>query len=142
MGDPSRVRWNALRQEVEQILRDFFETRHTHTPEASLELPMDIYDLDGEIILEVELPGIAKNSIDLNVLRDILIVEGNKERDQAPAREHLCAERSFGRFRRVVEIPVAGDTSNIKAEYDRGVLRIHLPRIEERRGQRRRVSIV
>jgi HSP20 family molecular chaperone IbpA len=50
-------------------------------------------------------------------------------------------ERTYGRFRRIIEIPGAGDTGSIQAHLAEGVLRIQLPKIEDRRGQRRKVAI-
>jgi len=89
-----------------------------------------------------ELPDVDRENIDLSVLRDIIIIEGTKNRKLAGGeRQHICMERSFGSFRRIIEIPGAGDTSNIKAECARGILRIHLPKIVERRGRCRKVKI-
>ncbi len=69
-------------------------------------------------------------------------VEGKKKKAavNGEAKFH-CLERNFGKFRRIIEIPKAGDTRNIKGEYVQGILRVRLPKIEDRRGQKRKVPI-
>lgn len=147
MGIPeeSVQRLMVLRQEIDRIFRDFFDP---HRPEVirdggQLDFVMDVLENEEEIVIEAELPGVSRDSIELSVLRDIIIIEGNKGRQAEPMgdKQHQCMERRFGHFRRIVEIPGAGDTRHIKAEFDRGILRINLPKIQDRRGQRRRVEI-
>lgn len=146
MGIPeeSLQRLMVMRREIERIFRDFFDPERPEAIEdgGQIELLLDLYGTQAEIVIEVDLPGTTKEQIELSVLRDIIIIEGRKARKPAGReRRHLCMERTFGSFRRIVEIPGAGDTRNIQAEYDRGVLRIRLPKIQDRRGQRRRVPI-
>ncbi len=50
-------------------------------------------------------------------------------------------ERSFGRALRTVEIPVPVNTNKIKALYRNGILRITMPRIEEKRGQPKKIDV-
>jgi HSP20 family protein len=112
------------------------------TQGGQLDLVLDIFETDAEILIEVELPGVTQEEIELSVLRDVLVIEGAKpRREGGQGREHICMERSYGRFRRIIEIPGAGDTRSIQAHLAEGVLRIRLPKIEDRRGQRRKVAI-
>lgn len=146
MGIPeeSLDRLIVLRREMERIFRDFFDPQRPEVlPDGGqLDLILDLFETEQEIVIEVELPGVAKEDIELSVLRDIVIIEGKKSRQMSRSeRQHLCMERYFGSFRRIIEIPGAGDTSHIQAEYERGILRIRLPKIQDRRGQRRKVEI-
>jgi HSP20 family protein len=146
MGIPeeSLQRLLVLRREVERAFRELLEPRE---PEALVDgdlftLPLDVYESESEIVIETEIPGVRKEDLELSVLRDIIIIAGTKRRPTAGSeRKHLCIERTFGAFRRIVEIPGAGDTSNISASYKDGVLRILLPKIADRRGTRRKVPI-
>jgi HSP20 family protein len=146
MGIPeeSLKRLIGLRMELDRIFRELLQPWKAGEPGAAQAVPVvvDVFEAGGEIIVEADLPGVAREQIELTVLRDILILEGTKP---APAVEpdvrHQCVERVAGRFRRVVELPGAADTRNIHAQLERGVLRIRLPKIEERRGSRRKVPI-
>jgi len=133
-----------FRREMNRIFREFFDpSREEALSEGgNVEVPLDVFETEAEIIIEAELPGLGPDDLELSVLSDILIIEGNKPKVSSPSGVNFqCMERAFGKFRRVVEIPGAGDTSNIKGEYDRGLLRVRLPKIKERRGQRRKVPI-
>lgn len=132
-----------FRREMDRIFRDFFDPQR---PEAlrgggHLDVQLDVYESEREIIIEVELPGVERDDIELSVLRDVLIVEGAKRQHKRTGINYHCMERSFGKFRRIIEIPGAGDTRNIRATFDQGVLHVHLPRIEDRRGRQHKVPI-
>ncbi len=133
-----------FRREMDRIFREFFDPSREEalTEGGNVELPLDVFETEGEIIIEAELPGLSREDLELSVLSDILIIEGKKPKAASQGGVNFqCLERSFGKFRRIVEIPGAGDTRNIKGEYDRGILRVRLPKIKERRGHRRKVPI-
>lgn len=133
-----------LRREMDRLFRDFFHSDSDEgaVVELAADIPVDVFETSEEIVIEVELPGLRREDLELSVLRDILIIEGRKPRPQPPAdSRYLCMERSYGAFRRVVELPGAGDMQNLKARFHAGVLTVRLPRIRERRGQKRKVAI-
>jgi HSP20 family protein len=133
-----------FRREIDRIFREFFDPRR---PEAvsgggHVELALDVYETEDEIVIEAELPGSSREGIELSVLGDVIIIEGIKPKtSHGEGVTYQCMERTFGKFRRIVEIPRAGDTRNVRGEYDRGILRVRLPKIKERRGQRRNIPI-
>ncbi len=146
MGIPeeSLKRLISLRMELDRIFRELLQPRKAGEASAPQDVPVvvDVYESAGEFWVEADLPGVAREQIELTVLRDILVLEGTKPPPRAaPEARHLCVERVAGRFRRVVELPGAADTRHIQARLERGVLRIRLPKIEERRGSRRKVPI-
>ncbi|MBN2495077.1 MAG: Hsp20/alpha crystallin family protein [Deltaproteobacteria bacterium] len=130
-----------LRREIDRIFRDFFHDERSDAIGGASVLA-DVFEVEGEIIIEVELPGLDKDGVQLAVLRDIVIIEGRKPRQPSDGFVNFhCMERSFGDFRRIVEIPGTGDTRHIRAKLENGILRIRLPKIKDRRGQRRKVPI-
>jgi HSP20 family protein len=132
-----------LRRELDRIFRDFFEHQKQQDGGGfEADFSLDVFETPDNITVEAELPGLERDKIEVSVLRDVIIIEGKKPevKPRGQAR-YLCMERSYGKFRRVIELPVAGDTRLIKAEYDRGILRVIMPKIRERRGERCRVKI-
>lgn len=133
-----------LRREVDRIFRDFFDPERSETLSSGghLDVPLDMFETEEEFVFELEVPGIRREDIELSAMRDIIIIEGLKRKPTfGPDSRYHCMECNSGRFRRILEIPGAGDTRAIKAEYDRGLLRIRLPKINERRGTRLKVPI-
>jgi len=103
---------------------------------------VDIFETAVEIVVEAELPGIDPARVSVAVDRGALVVAGVKEEPAPGGRvAFLCMERSFGPFRRVVPLPVAVDLTRATAAYRAGVLRVRLPKIEEKRGRRRSIPV-
>ena len=95
---------------------------------------MDMYETSDEIVLEFDLPGFRIEDISLTVCGLTLVLEAQRPREQAEAQARfLCLERSQGRFHNSVHIPCSFDSSSITAEYQRGVLRVVCPKIDDRK---------
>jgi len=134
-----------FRREIDRIFKDFFDPRRPEAVSHGGHLPVavDVFETADEIIIEADLPGLRREDIELSVLRDVIIIEGEKAKTGYEQNVKFFAmERNWGQFRRIVEIPGAGDTANIRAEYSRGLLRVSLPKIEDRRGRKRRLKIL
>lgn len=135
----------TFQREVNRLFRRIFEEGTGRPLEGtdSVATRANVAERASDLVVEVEIPGTPADSLSLQVSRDLIVVEGEKpaaSRDTRPVRFH-CLERDHGRFRRVLEIPCAVDTRGIEARYEAGVLTIVLPKIEDRRGERRRVPI-
>ena len=122
---------------LEAALR-FAGVEHQAGPGEETDFPaVDIFETATEIVVEAELPGVDPARVAVSVDRGALVIEGVKEEDAPPGRvAFLCMERSFGPFRRVVPLLGAVDLARATAVCRAGVLRIRLPRIEDKRGQR------
>ncbi len=84
--------------------------------------------------IAAELPGMSEQDVELDLEGDLLTLSGEKkdERTQEGGGLHLT-ERSFGRFQRAFRLPYRPDPGQVRAEFDRGVLRITLPRPQQER---------
>lgn len=96
---------------------------------------------DGEVIAQIEAPGMKPGDFSLLVDDDELIVRGTKrmDREEKNARYHLV-ETAYGRFERRIPLPCEVDADRARATYERGVLHVRLPRAEKAHGQRIRVQ--
>lgn len=102
---------------------------------------LDIFETKDSYKMSVELPGVDRDSIDLSVDDDALIIRARKEREVSEGDDNQFhrVERSFGRFERMLTLPADADTENIGAELKNGVLEVTIPRnreIESTRGRR------
>ncbi len=143
MSDRSRdvERMIFLRREAEKIVRELFQPDGQHGP--AVRLVADLHTDGDRYVLEVELPGVAPADVQLYALGDSLVLEGAKKRDlpegARPAYER--AERDYGAFRRVFDLPGPADLSKARAELDHGVLTVAVPRIVDRRGRPRPIKV-
>lgn len=104
---------------------------HDSFDDGEIRPKMDMYETCHDIIIEFDLPGMSLDAISLKMSGMTLILEASKPREQSEGK-FICVERSHGRFRHAVHIPVNIDPSAIRAEYRRGVLRVLCPKCSER----------
>jgi len=93
---------------------------------------IDIRGNEKEIVVEAELPGIDEKDIEILVRDGVLTLKGQKksERDEKKENYHLV-ERSYGSFERSFRLPDSIDEAQIKADFNKGVLRIVVPKRAE-----------
>lgn len=97
---------------------------------------LDIIETTDAAEVIVDVPGIPAAAIRVAIRHNTVLVVGAKltQPTSADARFHL-AERNYGRFARAVRVTGAFDASRTKAVLSNGLLRVILPRIEDRRGR-------
>jgi HSP20 family protein len=103
-------------------------------------MPIDVYRVGDEYVVEMDLPGIDPSSIDIRVERNMLTVEAQAESTHQEADDVLVCERRHVRYRRQLYLGDDVDTDNVHASYDNGVLRLRIPRVKEQ--QARKVDVV
>jgi HSP20 family protein len=97
---------------------------------------VDILESDDTLTVKVELPGVGLEDLDLQVTSGNITIQGNKQRPGLSGQvEFLLAERSFGAFRRVIQLGVPVNTRQAKATLKNGLLRICFPKVPNRRGE-------
>jgi HSP20 family protein len=105
--------------------------------------PVDIFETgDHEIVLKAELPGLARNDIDLKIENNMLTIRG--ERKPLPSvrpEQYHRVERVNGSFSRSFSLPSTIDGERVRAEYRDGVLSIVLPMREEARPRQIQVEV-
>jgi HSP20 family protein len=93
------------------------------------------------LCITADLPGVAESDIDLRLEGDMLIIRGEKrqQRDREEGGYRLV-ERSSGAFQRGLRLPFEADPESVKADYENGVLTIHVPK-QAQQERRRRIPV-
>ena len=90
----------------------------------------DLYEVEDGLVIEMDIPGVNREQVDIKVDGNRLIVYGSRDFvRERPGEEIIRLERGFGSFRRIFEIPADSDENNITARLESGVLVIKVPRI-------------
>lgn len=111
--------------------------------DTSRVLKTDIKETDKSYVAKVDVPGIDKQDIHLNYQDNILNISVNKKdvNDHADSNGNvLMSERSYGAMSRSYRLPNV-DEQNIKAQYDKGVLTITLPKLTEQEQDPHQIDI-
>lgn len=99
--------------------------------------PLDVWETEDALVIALDLPGVRKEDVTIEVDDGVLTVSGTRERkiEQRDDRFYRF-ERRYGNFSRSVTLPQGTDESTIKAQFDNGVLEITVPKPEERKPKR------
>jgi HSP20 family protein len=136
---PSTLR--NLQREVDDIFDQFFSRGSADEGSSALWAPStDLVETDDAYRMHLDVPGMSKEDIEINLRNRTLTVSGERTRTRfEEAEDHVRTERAFGRFHRSFTLPDAVDPNNIEAHYDNGVLQITVPKTET--AARRQIEI-
>ena len=136
---PSRERSNiarpefglfgSLQREIDRLFDDF---THGFGGQGNLLPSMDVTESDKEIEIAADLPGLERKDVDISIEDNVLTIRGEKkiEREEKDEKNknYRLAERSYGVFYRVLELPNGIDPSKVQASMSNGVLKIKIPK--------------
>jgi HSP20 family protein len=115
-------------RELDRLTQQVFGTQGTLARPAVM--PMDAWRDGDTFVIELDVPGVAANSIDLDVERNVVTVRAERPGPEQD-REMLAAERPRGVFSRQLVLGDTLDTDSITASYDTGVLTLRIPVAEK-----------
>ena len=103
-------------------------------------MPMEAYRSGDEFVIHFDLPGIAPESIDLDVERNVLTVHAERRSPAPEDAELIVAERPAGRFSRQLFLGDTLDAERIDAAYESGVLTLRIPVAEQAKPRKIQIS--
>lgn len=91
--------------------------------------PTDVYETEGNLVVIMELAGVAEEDLSITLFSDHLVVEGFRDQPELSPRD-VCHQLGikYGEFRSEIAVPVPIDHDNVIAEYRNGMLKINLPK--------------
>lgn len=147
----------GLRDQIEDVFDRYFHGWPGHMPrlgqlwdmEPGLGLKgfersprIDMNETDKGYEITAELPGLEEGDLDVNVTDDMLTISGEKKEEQEKKeKDHYVKERRYGRFSRSLRVPQDSDVDNINASFEKGVLKVEIPRTGDVRKKGRKIDI-
>ena len=117
----------TIRQQLDTIFEDLTPTTTTDWAPA-----VDLVDAGDSYVLEVVLPGLKAEDIDIEASRKSITLSGEQAAvEYGDDKTVLRRERRYGNFRRVVNLPVVVDHEQVRADYANGILTLHVPGISQ-----------
>ena len=144
------TRWEPFREFAtlqDRINRAFRESyagadRDDSLTTSSFAPAVDVYEDEHKVTLKIEVPGIDEKNIDVRVENNTLTVHGERKIEKEEKEENYRrVERQYGSFTRTFTLPQTVDTESVSANYDKGVLKIALPKKAEAKPKQIKVSI-
>lgn len=95
---------------------------------------VDVYEDDDKLVIKAELPGVDKKDISVDLNDGVLTLAGTRSYENEVKEEHYYhRERAYGKFHRSFTLPAGHDPEKIKADFKDGLLRIEVPKPEEKK---------
>jgi HSP20 family protein len=96
---------------------------------AELMPSMDVTEIDKDIEVTAELPGLEEKDVQINVADNLLTIRGDKQAEKEEKNmNYRLVERSYGSFERTLQLPEGVNTDAIKASIAKGVLTVTIPK--------------
>jgi HSP20 family protein len=132
------IRWETaremmtLRDAMDRLFDDAF-THPLHMVDGQLSMPaVDMYQTDNEIVVKAAVPGFKADDVQINVTGELLTIKGEaREKEEVNEKTYHLRERRWGGFERTLALPTDVIADKARAEFEKGVLIITLPKAEE-----------
>jgi HSP20 family protein len=121
--------FETLRNQMDRLFEDL--TDRNYRSEIDWQPAIEMLDREDKIVVKASLPGIDPKDIDVSVSRNTVTITGDRTYENQTENKGLYhSEFSYGKFERIVKLPVAVQNDRVKAEFDRGILTLNLPKLE------------
>ncbi|HWP59418.1 MAG TPA: Hsp20/alpha crystallin family protein [Candidatus Acidoferrales bacterium] len=124
--------WSRWEEEMSKRFEDLFERSRRWWPSFGASgPPVDVYEEEDDIVVRIELPGMEKSDVDVTLTGRSLTIKGEKKKTPEPKeKDYYRNEISYGTFSRVIELPLEVQPGQSRAQFDKGVLEVRLPKAE------------
>jgi HSP20 family protein len=140
-----RLELERLRDHVGRLYAALQEATLTDAPATpgAWSPPVDLCETEKTVIVRAELPGVKAEQIKVGLTSAQLRICGEKKKGVPRSRvvTHLCSERSYGHFSRVIPLRWSINVSAATAELKDGVLVVELPKQKDRRGSEFKIPV-
>lgn len=130
------IRWKPLGD-----IDKFLEEMHLLPGQFGKDLATDVFEENGNVIVEMHVAGINPDKVDITVEGDHLKVTGSREEEhETEERDYYAKEIKRGSFERIIHLPAPVNRAQTRAEIHEGVLKITLPKMSEQEGHKVKVE--
>ena len=130
-------------RDFDRIFDRFFAAPWPETNAVTAWSPaVDIEETDKEIILTADLPDVDEKDLAVKVEDDVLTLKAERKFEKESKKENFHRrERAYGSFQRSFGLPEGVNVDKIGAKYNKGVLRVTLPKAPEKQKKMRRIEV-
>ena len=98
------------------------------------ELAVDVYQTNGEIVIQSTIAGVSSDDLDVNIENDVVTISGERRNpNEEEDKSYFYQECYWGPFSRQIILPEEIDTSRIEASMKDGVFTLRLPKLERQK---------
>src|SRR6266436_5395120 len=139
--DPFRE-FSTLQDRMNRLFQQSYGDREEALTASNFAPAVDVYEDEHNVTLKIEVPGIEEQDIDVRIENNVLTVHGERRIEKEEKEENYRrVERQYGSFTRTFNLPTTVDAEKVSADYDKGVLKISLPKKAEAKPKQIKVNV-
>lgn len=139
---------NTLNDDINAILQKSFDNIFPeyifHKELNGMAMPVDVKEYDNFYCVKVELPGINKEDINVDINKSYVKIEAKKEiekEEEDKKHKYHKSEFRYGNYSRTLYFPYEIDTEKSTAELKKGILDLHLPKMQSESKETKKLEI-
>ncbi len=140
--------FNTLNEDINAILQKSFDNIFPeyifHQELNGMAMPVDVKEYDNEYKVKVELPGINKEDINVDINKSFIKIEAKREtekEEENKRHKYHKTEFRYGNYSRTIYFPYEINTEKTIAELKKGILCITLPKLQEENKKTNKLEI-
>ena len=131
---------NSLQRQLNRLFDDALTPERWDGFDNKTRIPAaELTQTDDAVHLKLEVPGIEAKDLDVQVMVDRVAISGERKSEVT---EKTCSEFRYGKFSRVIPLPVRIQNTNVTADYKDGILNLILPKAEEEKNKVVKVNLL
>ncbi|KAJ0971318.1 hypothetical protein J5N97_019277 [Dioscorea zingiberensis] len=108
--------------DVEKAINNAPSQAYVRDAKAMAATPADVKELPGSYVFEVDMPGVKSGDIKVQVEENVLVISGERKREEDKEGKYLRMERRVGKFMRKFSLPENANSEKVAAVCKDGVL--------------------
>ncbi len=117
---PNRTLASDLFDEMERYFEDWGQAPARSYDERTFVPAHEVSEDAEHFLMSIDLPGMKKEDIKIDVTGDVLTISGERKR----------AQKLYGTFKRSFQLPTNIEADKVEARYEDGVLELYLPKVQ------------
>ncbi|WP_071516196.1 Hsp20/alpha crystallin family protein [Geitlerinema sp. PCC 9228] len=143
------VRWNPateiepLRRQMDRLFDEItgYDRGLTST-QTPWQPAIELRDNGDALHLRAAMPGMKAQDLDVNVSRNAVTIRGeHRQEEENQDKGFFRSEFQYGKFERVVDLPIAVNNEQAEGKFENGILNLYLPKLEQEKNSSVRVNI-
>ena len=129
---------SSMRKQMDRLFEDMLSVNDDnwmglHNMGGMWTPAVEIEEKDAELILKAAIPGIDVKDLEVEVTEDRVTISGEHKEESTEDKDknYFHSEFHYGKFQRTIPLPVAIKTEEIKSDFEKGVLTLTLPKVED-----------
>src|SRR6266403_2608897 len=133
---------NSFQEQFNRLFSEAFDRSSDESSITTWAPAVDIFETEHERVVKADLPDIKPEELDIRVENNILTIRGERKFEkQVNENNYLRVERAYGSFARSFSLANSVNSGAIKADYQNGVLTLHIPKREEAKPKQIKVNV-